>query len=90
LYEVEYFGDGLYAIDEGNGLTLMLPRTSKKFAEAIAQALQAAYAKGQKDKEDEVNAVLQDAGIDYPLGVRGLKDLVQQRDGYIDALNEGV
>jgi hypothetical protein len=53
LYEVEYFGDGLYAIDEGNGLTLMLPRTSKKFAEAIAQALQAAYAKGQKDKQAE-------------------------------------
>lgn len=81
MYEVEYFGSGLYSIDEGNGLTLMLPRTSRRFAQAVADALQAAYDEGQRDKESEVNAVLQEAGLDYPLGIRGVKDLVMQRDG---------
>ena len=81
MYEVEYFGSGLYCIDEGNGLTLMLPKNSKRSAQAIADALRDAYAKGQRDKESEVNAVLQEAGLDYPLGIRGVKDLVMQRDG---------
>lgn len=81
MYEVEYFGNGLYSIDEGNGLTLMLPKNSKQSAQAIADALLDAYARGQSDKESEVNAVLQEAGLDYPLGICGVKDLVMQRDG---------
>lgn len=88
MYEVESLGGRLYAIDEGNGFTLMLPRTSKTFAQTIADALEAAYARGRREMEAEVSTVLQDAGLDYPEGIAGVKDLVRQRDGYLQSLQE--
>lgn len=36
----------------------------------------------------DLDATLRQAGIDYPLGLRGVRDLVVQRDGYLDALRE--
>lgn len=39
---------------------------------------------------DRVNHVLQDAGIDYPLGARGVRDLATQRDGANEDRDEAL
>lgn len=38
--------------------------------------------------EDALDALLRTAGIEHPLGLRGVEDLIQQRDGYLDAARE--
>lgn len=36
----------------------------------------------------ELNEILNAAGIEYPLGLRGVRDLVDQRDGHLEAARE--
>lgn len=81
MFEVDSHTMFVHCIDLGDDTAFVMQGISRTHALAVADALQAVYAKGQSDKESEVNAVLREAGLDYPLGIRGVKDLVMQRDG---------
>lgn len=35
---------------------------------------------------DRIDALLHEAGNEYPLGARGVSDVIAQRDGYLDEL----
>ncbi|HEX8321596.1 hypothetical protein [Longimicrobium sp.] len=47
-----------------------------------------AMAEAREEREEALNQILHAAGIDYPLGLRGVRDLVNQRDGHIDRAEE--
>lgn len=81
MFEVNSSTPFVHHIDLPECQTLVMEGVQRSHALTVAQALRDMYTKGQSDKEHEVNVVLREAGLDYPLGIRGVKDLIQQRNG---------